>query len=79
LVRSGGPGFSPAVTINPNIGFKGRGKTQTFVIPSEARNLSFPGLPIEERFLASLGMTKNNFFRACLSAEVEFGRSAAPI
>jgi hypothetical protein len=33
--------------------------SHTFVIPSEARNLSyFAGAHTEERFLASLGMTK---------------------
>jgi hypothetical protein len=34
-------------------------KAQIFVIPSKARNLSFfSSVEIEERFLASLGMTK---------------------
>jgi hypothetical protein len=49
-------------------------KVVYFVIPSEARNLSFFSCgQIEERFLASLGMTKGmgHFFLSLFSRETE--------
>jgi hypothetical protein len=51
-------------------GFPSSGKNQNVVIPSEARNLSlfFACTLIEERFLASLGMTQQRAFSAaCLA------------
>jgi hypothetical protein len=50
--------------------FTGSGKTQSAVILSEAKNLSlfFSYTQIEERFFASLRMTKQNIFSAACSA-----------
>jgi len=39
-------------------------KAREIVIPSEARNLLFVATHEKSRFLASLGMTKREYFRA---------------